>query len=207
MRAWQKILLAYGCASASTVGPGWVTAELLRAWQVWPNLAPWHAVGALWLLVVGTPSMAWASGYLSKALGVPEPVTVHVKNLRRIPILSDLPVFADVLALAAPLRLSRHTPTIDFADRLAFQLGATVISERTLRHFLARSWVRQQQGEDGLSRSFWVDSGRIERSEYNAVVAALVAHKAVGGRRQGASGRLLDPPDVLLGGLRSLYGL
>jgi hypothetical protein len=208
MRLWQRIPLAYLVASGSVVGPGLVGAELARAWGIWPALDPWHAVGALWLLVVGGPSMGWASGFLGRALGLPAIPAVEVLGLRRIPIFGHVPILQNVLAETGTLRLRRHTlATVDVADRLAFHLGQTVVGEYTMRHFLARAWQRQDIGEDGLSRTWWVGGGRIERPEYEAILSTLAAHGFVKGRRQGASGRLAFPPHTILSEFRHRYGI
>jgi hypothetical protein len=78
--------------------------------------------------------------------------------------------------------------------QLEIRCGHYVITNEALTHFLRTAWARQKRGEDGLSRTWWVEKGRqLERGEYEAIMEVLTREGLVTGRVQGRSGKLLMP--------------
>jgi hypothetical protein len=195
MNRIKKAIATYLIATGACVLPGMILFEIANEYFA-IDIPLWHAIGLLWLLVVGLPSMAASANEVAKVLGKKEQPWVAGNQIRRIPVFGDI------------VRLNRRPSfTVDVADRLTFGLGKIIITESVMRHFLVRSWARQQIGHNGLSRLWWVEEGgRIERDEYEAIIRVLIAHGYIEKRQQGHSGKLTTEPVKIFSELKHMYG-
>lgn len=198
MNRIKKAIAIYIIATGACIFPGMILFEIANEYLA-IDVPLWHAIGALWLLVVGLPSMTASASEVARVLGQREQPWVAGSKVRKIPIFSQL--FGDIVQLNR-----RPGFTVDIADRLTFGLGRVVITENTMRHFLVRSWTRQIAGHNGLSRLWWVeDGGYIAREEYEAIIRVLLAHGYIKRRQQGKSGELTTEPIRIFTELRHMY--
>jgi hypothetical protein len=196
MNRIKRAIATYLIATGACIIPSVIIMEIANELLV-IDIPVWHAIGALWLLVVGLPSMAASASEVARVLGRKDRPWVTGSNMRHIPVFGDVAAFLN----------RRSGVTIDVADRLTFGLGQVVVSEGTMRHFLVRAWSRQQAGHNGLSRLWWVEEGRhIDRTEYEAIVQVLLAHGYIERRQQGHSGRLTTGPMRIFTELKHAYG-
>lgn len=199
-----RVAGAYLVAGASTIGPALVGSALARAWFD-VSISYWQAAGSLWLLAVGGPSVAWATNYLSRQLGVKTPVEVVVGGVRSVPIFGGS-LLGDVVRLAVPRRQGAELQIPDGARGLVFRGDGLKIEEPELRWWLLGCWRRQRRGESPLARTYWVDGGRVERPVYELCCDLLVSHDLIRGeRRQGSKNRLRYPPELTISELRFAY--
>jgi len=193
-----RAIALYLIASGACVVPGMVIVALANELFL-IDIPIWHAVGLLWLLVVGLPSMAASANEVARVLGKRESAWIGATQIRRIP------VFGDVARIGKNPRTIKST--IPVAEGLIFGRGELTIPEERVRHFLVRSWVRQSGGSPyPLSRTWWVGERRMEREEYDVILEALLMHGFVRNRRRGASGKLVAPPQRIFIELKHTYG-
>jgi len=199
MNKIRRAIALYLIASGACVIPGVVIVALASELFL-IDIPIWHAVGLLWLLVVGLPSMTASAGEIARVLGKRESAWIGATQTRHIP------VFGDIARIGKNPRIIKST--IPVAEGLVFGRGDLTIPEERVRHFLVRSWVRQSGGNPyPLSRTWWVDEGRrIDREEYNIILEALLLHGFIRGRRRGASGKLVAPPQRIFIELKHTYG-
>lgn len=197
MTKLSKVAIAYLIASSASLVTGWVGALVWAEWTRTP-LTTWSVAASVWLFVVGVPSMFAAAKYLLKSLGVREWPTAWLaqRNTRLVPI-----GLGSELSYSIPTVVhmsSRHAsaaPTGIEIPELEIRAGHYIISHTILLSFLRSAWARQRQGQDGLSRSWWVENGKqLERGEYEAIIQVLLRQGLIRGRSPGRSGKLLMPP-------------
>lgn len=206
----KRTITAYVLASALCILPALVIVQLLRAWHI--NIPTWQAIATLWLLVIGLPSMRYASTKLSATLGHRPPPTLTISDSRQVHT-SPLHSLADAIPtiFSQPSPIVPHsvrgapppTPGFHVADTFTVTqrhgTATTIIDMHLLHDFLRRSWRRQLLGETApLSRTWWVDRGRrITRDQYDLLISLLSQSHLLTGRtgQRGSSGRLRVNPD------------
>ena len=197
MNKLGKVIIAYFIASFAAIPTGWVIALILA--EAFDNkVVPWLIIAIIWLVVVGVPSLAAASTYLLKLLGVthiPWP-KLQKTNPRLIPVGtgSDFAhsVMADVLTPVP-------TQTTVEVSELQIVIGDYVISEPVLKAFLTVAWQRQLRNKSGLARGYWVgQGGKLERSEYEAIINILDSYGLIVGRGSRRSGKLPKHPNKIM---------
>ena len=188
-----KVAIAYIMASFASLTTGWVIALV---WSEWTHtrVTSWLFMAVIWLVIVGVPSLFAASNYLLKLLGVKDQPWIGLNQSRLVPVGAGSS-FAYTLPQSPTLAGSNHLPrSVEMGD-LEIRVGEYVISEPVLVNFLRKAWTRQKSNKDGLSRRWWVDTGKqLERGEYEAIVTVLTQAGIVQGRRPGRSGKLMMPP-------------
>ena len=182
----KRVFSAYAIATALSVLPGLLFAELVNTLGFVVQL--WQPVAALWLLVVGLPSMLWSSQNLSRALGVKPPVIVRRAN-RGV-------VAGGALASAARSIFNPAAPdptTVIVPDECEIVIDGEAVPDQEIHGFLRRAWQRQQQGQAPFSRQYWRRYGW-ERARYDGLIEALTACGVCTGRRPGKSGKMRMTP-------------
>lgn len=150
----------------------------------------WAFVAAFWLVFVGGPSLLACAKYLLRLLGVRLWPTawLYSAGSRLIPVGVNMTHSVPTVASMAG---SSHVEV----KQLEIRTDAYVIGHEVLMQFLRTAWARQKQGDDGLSRTYWVESrgALLERGEYEAIIDVLQRAGLVRGRVQGRSGKLIMP--------------
>jgi len=198
-----KVATAYIIASFVAIPTGWVIS-LILSWALDNDIVPWLVIALIWLLVVGVPSLAAASTYLLKLLGVthsPWP-KLQKTNPRLIPVGAGSNFAYSVSAeLLTPTTTQQQLEL----SELQIIIGNYSISERVLKAFLNVAWQRQLNNKPGLSRNWWVEQGgKLDRGEYDAIIRVLQRHNLIFGRASGRSGKLQKNPDNILATLEEL---
>ena len=205
MKKFSRAFSAYVIATLAVIPVAWVAADWLHAVGLIRDIEPGLVIAPLWLLVVGAPSMAAAANHVARVLGKRSIPWVRGTSARSIPIGAG-PI-GDAVGHILPWVVPSKSAAIDVADEVLFGMDDVIITEREMRDFLNRAWSRQCRGRSPLSRTWWVENGRrLDRAEYETIVAVLVSHDLIKRRAPGASGRLRYPPTKIMTELHHLYG-
>ena len=191
MKKLGSVLVAYIIASVMVVILAWVGKGIFEDVTGW-RMDTSRFIALVWLVIVGLPSGMAAAGYLLKQLGgrAWPGAWLGQAGSRMIPVGTQM-----AYNIPTVLNAANGRPDQVQIKQLEIRSGPYVISHDVLTHFLRTAWSRQNRGEEGLSRPWWVERGKqLERGEYEAIIEVLTRAELIKGRTPGRSGKLVMPP-------------